>query len=51
MTINPKRWATVRKSTGKLVRMFDSREAAREHKRLNDYRLRILDTATGTYVR
>lgn len=46
-----KRWAAVRKSTGTLVRAFNTREAARSYKASNNYRFRIFDTHNGVFVR
>lgn len=52
MIINTnKRWAAIRKSTGKYVRSFKTRDAARSYKAANNYRYAILDQARGMIVR
>lgn len=45
-----RRWAAVRRSTGRVVRSFASREAARSFKR-NNNSVRLFDTFNQEYVR
>lgn len=50
MTMN-KRWTLVNRKTGKTVRAFATRAAARLGKEGTVNKFRIYDTVTGSYVR
>lgn len=49
--MNNKRWAVMRKATGKVVRSFVSREAARGFKRVASGNVVIYDTVNSKVVR
>lgn len=51
MITTSKRWSVIRKSTGKLVRSFASREAAREYKRGSNGNFMLYDNVNGVAVR
>jgi hypothetical protein len=46
-----KRWSVFRRSTGRVVRSFDSREAARIYKRDNAGKLGLFDNERNVVVR
>lgn len=46
-----KRWAVLRKASGKLVKAFNSREDARDYKRYTNGNFMLFDTANGLVVR
>lgn len=50
-SMNTKRWSVIRATSGKLVRSFASREAAREYKRYTNGNFKLFDNVNGMIVR